>query len=589
MEMAPPPMPMGPGADANMAAMNPPAAPEPVPQAPVAPMKPGKPLTVKQEAAQAQGLTDQGMAMQQQGYAEEERGMEAMADVDARRFDAEAEMLAQRQQAAAELKQKHEGERIQAEEEKRTLGNGIAQAVDARKSWRMDRGRLLKQMDGGDKALGALSILLGAFGQHQTKSASNPAMDMLMKSIDQDAQDQMQEYDQLGENAAEAKSSYKEYMAQLKDRDAAAAATKAELYQGYAEKIEMMGARSSSERVKANAVVISGQFKQKASQAILQGADSAHQRVQQRRQLAAQYSAQAKQDRQWRAEFDEGKRRYDLESQAKEKAALAAGNPAEAARIKEERSLGIGDLTGAPIKNKDGTSFLARSPESAIEIAKQTSATYGIATLASQLEDGYRKHGAEFTKTEAYRQLKSTHAQMQIELKEAFKLGVLAGPDLELINNAIGTSDPIELRGYTKALRGLADNSVTRLETRMRADGFTGKLNVPTASSMAAAQPSENSEEAKAIGALSSPQVNKYVGYKPGQPKPEEKPLRFSEPARPGKEFYSEIGFSGSEAAALGSLRDRGAKAEAKAMADSLRGVTGKSKIVAQLDAIARM
>lgn len=478
------PMPMGPGADANMAAMNPPALPEPVPQAPAAPVKPGKPLTVKQEAAAAQALTDQSMSMATGAMDRAAKATTDQAAIDSQMHTAIADETAKREYDLGVMRQKHEGEKMQAEQEKSTLRNGITQAVDARKSWKMDRGRLLKQMDGGDKTLGLLSMILGAFAQTMNKGQSNPAMDVLMKRIDQDADDQRQEYDQLGENVGEAKSSYKEYLDQLGDKDAAFAATKAERIDSYKSQLEMLAARSSSERVKTQAALAIADLDTKKAGIIGQAADSAHARVHQRRQLQEQAANRA-----------EGRRQFDIgrldRLAAEQKAAMAAGDTAKVAQLAEERKLGIGDLTGSPVKNKDGTSFLARSPESAIEIAKQAAATYGIATLASQLEDGYKKHGSEFTKTEAYRQLQSTHAQMQIELKEAFKLGVLAGPDLELINRAIGTSDPTELRSYTKALRGLADNSVGRLETRMKADGFTGRLNVPTASSMTAAEDTE--------------------------------------------------------------------------------------------------
>lgn len=506
-EAAPPPgpSPMEQGAAANIAAMAPQDAPQAPEQAP-APAEPyvprdakGRPLkgsrALEAKATHAEGQAD-SIAM---GALEQQKaGLEKQAAADSAEQLQVADAMAQRDQDLAVFRQQREVEKVREAEEKRSLGNGIASAVDARKSWRMDRGRLLKQMDGGSKALGFLSVLMGSLSQTMNKGQSNPAMDVLLQRIDQDANDQMQEYDQLGENVDESKSAYKEYLAQLGDKEAAFAATKADRIEEYKGQLEMIAARASSERVKTQALVAAAELDKEKAGIIGKTAE----RMWGRFESAKQREMQG-------AQLAESRRQFDLQRldklKAEEKAALAAGDSAKAAQLAEERKLGIGDLTGAPVKNKDGTSFLARSPESAIEIAKQAAATYGIATLAGQLEDGYKKYGAEFTKTDAYRQLQSTHAQMQIELKEAFKLGVLAGPDLELINRAIGTSDPTELRSYTKALRGLADNSVGRLETRMKADGFTGKLNVPTASSFSAPQDSKFKDVSQSLGTRKGP------------------------------------------------------------------------------------
>lgn len=593
-EMAPPPMPMGPGADANMAAMNPPAAPEPAPMAPqpqAAPVKPGKPLSVKQEAAAAQGMTEQGMQMQQQGFAQEEAGVKDVADVDAKRFDAEAALIEQRQQAAAELKQKHEGERMQAEEEKRSLGNGIASAVDARKSWRMDRGRLLKQMDGGDKALGALSLIIGAFAQTMNKGQSNPAMDVLMKRIDQDAEDQRQEYDQLGENVGEAKSSYQAYMAELKDRDAAAAATKAELYQSYAEKAELLGLRSSSERVKANSVIIAGQFKQKASEAILKGADSAHQRVQQRRQLGAQYAGLAEQRRQF--DLTRGDR---LAAEAKQEAAARAAAESGATDIPLDRM--VFDGNGKPLMTpaeaapggngppKPGKMWAPGTKEEAKESKELMAMDATTADLAAKLIEGRKKHGAEFFKSQEGRAMLSTFSSLRATTIKRWGLGAPSADDLKLTDGGIGTDDPNEWRGYEQGLIRLVEDNYAQTGRRLKTMGYPGDYRAPKFG--ADEIPTEKKAMAETVGALKSPQVNKYTAYSPDS-KPAAEPMKWSGPAEPSRPFYERMGFESSHAAALASLRDTGDKKSAAAMADSIRGVPGKEKMVEQLDAIARM
>ena len=160
------------------------------------------------------------------------------------------------------------------------------------------------------------------------------------------------------------------------------------------------------------------------------------------------------------------------------KVATRASAQAEGEKKQRENSpewiageLGAGDLT-----NEDGTPVLFRTSESAARIAKKRGAVDNAARLIDQLSAARAKYGwsSDLFKSDEWREAKADMGALIIESKNDAELGALSGPDMDLIESMLGTTDPTETRDPTPGLKRSRMNSINGLNTVIRAEARPG-------------------------------------------------------------------------------------------------------------------
>ena len=160
------------------------------------------------------------------------------------------------------------------------------------------------------------------------------------------------------------------------------------------------------------------------------------------------------------------------------KVATKASAEAEGEKKRRENSpewiageLGAGDLV-----NEDGTPVLFRTSESAARIAKKRGAVDNAARLIDQLIAARAKYGwsSDLFKSDEWREAKADMGALIIESKNDAELGALSGPDMGLIEQMLGTTDPTETLDPTPGLKRARMNSINGLNTVIRAEARPG-------------------------------------------------------------------------------------------------------------------
>lgn len=77
------------------------------------------------------------------------------------------------------------------------------------------------------------------------------------------------------------------------------------------------------------------------------------------------------------------------------------------------------------------------APEPTVDEKKQVLALRTAQDTLNDLKDTFKKTGTEILPTTGKTQLRSQYRNLQLQLKELFNLGVLNGPDLELMNEVL--------------------------------------------------------------------------------------------------------------------------------------------------------
>ena len=141
--------------------------------------------------------------------------------------------------------------------------------------------------------------------------------------------------------------------------------------------------------------------------------------------------------------------------------AARQNNPNERAR--ELAVSGVVDDTGQPV-------LYSESNIKAVRDGKETAEE--MVRLTDDLVRMIKKNGwsSDFIKSKEWRQAKQNYGEIVIKKKEQDKLGVLTGPDVELVTKEIGTEDPTETRGQQAidALLHFRQNQIEGINTKLR-------------------------------------------------------------------------------------------------------------------------
>jgi hypothetical protein len=375
-------------------------------------------------------------------------------------------------------------------------------AMDAFVNHKVDQNRLWHNMGTGSKIMAGIGIMLSGLGNALAKKgdARNPALDMIMGAIQDDVRMQLADRDKLGQVAAMRKDAVGDLRAAYNDDEAAYGAIVAGNTRRVANNVAAVAARAKDPaaklRAEEGAALLNGEA-DKIAQAADERAAAARQQALENKQRASQLGLAWAGHKRGIFESDrafaEGQRKFDLDMQKDYDLAMAAaaakraeGDAKAAERIekeaKETRELAIGGFNREPLKNKDGTVFKSPDTHEAAKLRKQVTAGAEAIRIIDQIKQLREKEGATWFKTDAARQLKGNLAALQLEIKNSAELGVLAGPDMGLIESYLGTGDPTEFDTFGSIEKGLDEarnNLRSKVQRSLETANYTGTWQPP--------------------------------------------------------------------------------------------------------------
>lgn len=433
----------------------PPAQIEPPAPAPIEPAAPAPQPAPAQPAGQAQAPAApppaaneqpvdafQASAIgQQDAYDQAIDAEMAKGDIAAQEAQARASVLQARDAKLAELEAQRQQQAAADQAERAKLEQKYAAAVDAEAAWKMDRGRYWSKTSTGQKIGFAIGMALSGIGAALNKQQGNGALDLLMGFIDQDAQDQMVEHDNLAKRIGLAGAQADRFKALAADRAGEFTLRRATALEAAAREVEVMASQYAAPAARAHAAGLAAALRGEKASALGKFAEGEWGRDMQQRQFdeqvrarkaAAAAAAAARRDAAARdaRDFAESQRRFDIET-ANKAAAMAAAGQADAAKMYiEQRKL---EIPGATLK--DGKPLTARTEKEAQATREVLGATHQIVGLVDDMEALIKKEGgiSAALKSPEYQRITSMAAQLDNALRVGNQMGALDNGALKMM------------------------------------------------------------------------------------------------------------------------------------------------------------
>lgn len=465
-----------------------------------APTPPPKPRPTDPTAMQVDSLERRGEIAQELGEVESQAARERKGVLDQQIVD---EDRAEKERAAVREREQKELAQSRAKQQS---------AMDAYVNHKVDQNRAWHNRSTGSKIMAGIGVALAGLGSAfsaragRDVSASNPALDLIRKSIDDDVQLQLADRDKLRDVAGRAKDATSDLLAQHKDRESQYDALREAGRRRVALRFDQIAANmqdpakkliaeNSAEELRGEAGVIGAARDQR---------DLENRRADKQVAISAGNLALARASHE-RGIFEsdrdheEGKRRFDvtsnaayLDALAKAKEADDKGNKeaAEAARKEaaEIRDLGIGggvkkvvvidgkpEVVYEPLKDSKGNIWKAPTtlaPKLQVRKGKVDNLVKLMDDTVNLIEE--HGHESDFARSPAWQEMQTNWSSMVINDKTIDELGVLAGPDLPLIAKKIGTADPTQVRDTIPGIRKARSNTLMGLNDDLRAAGYDG-------------------------------------------------------------------------------------------------------------------
>ena len=167
-----------------------------------------------------------------------------------------------------------------------------------------------------------------------------------------------------------------------------------------------------------------------------------------------------------------GRKQYDKWLEVKQKQGQATKVGIETSDDERNRQFAVGEIVddqGAPVK--------FRSTDAATKVAKGFASADLSVTLLDRLITARQQYGwsSDLFKSPEWREMQSDFAQLLLEKKNIDELGVIAGPDMDLMQKALGTKDPTELRDPTSGLKRIRRTTVQKMNSVIRAEAALPK------------------------------------------------------------------------------------------------------------------
>jgi hypothetical protein len=136
------------------------------------------------------------------------------------------------------------------------------------------------------------------------------------------------------------------------------------------------------------------------------------------------------------------------------------------------RQTGVGELV-----DTDGKTLRFRGTESAEKVATQKAAGDFMVQLLDRMDTAYQQHGwsSDLLKSPEWQEAQADLNQYILEKKNLDQLGVLAGPDLDLIKGSYGKLDITGMRNPGAGLRRARANTIEKINSTVRAQVASGQ------------------------------------------------------------------------------------------------------------------
>lgn len=430
----------------------------PQPEPPPAPTQPQLDIPPPPPPVQAGAVPPEqaGMDLQRQGLQLQEQSVQTTAQADAAEADRQAAALAERNTRLEA--ERAETARQDAARQKRLgeIQGNVTKSVDDWANYKVDPGRRWKNASTGRKIGAAIAVAMTALGDAlQRKSGPNLALEMIMKSIDDDVNLQVQERQHLGDVAQRTRTSLDDYRRDYGDWQQARSLKLAEEYKRTADEIERIAAKTKGDKAKANALAMVGELRGRAGALMqdtgmktwnreMEQAKFAEQKRQARTQEGLAFAAHKQRESQFTEEMKF--RREQLAAQQKS-AADEYLSKASAEQARALRENGIKDPTTRQyIIGDDGQPIMERN---ATEGAKTQELLANTQTLLSTIDDIKGKIASDpgFQKLNATEKQAALQTQLQalaLQLKESYTLGTLDKGSVDFLDKMTG-GDPTKI------------------------------------------------------------------------------------------------------------------------------------------------
>lgn len=388
----------------------------------------------------------------------------------------------------AEQERLQEEERKQRQLDEQVLNDDYGRLLKKHENFRVDPTR---GMSGDRQTWAWIAAAISGLGRVVSgrDPSSNPGLDTLMKQFDVRVQHQMAEHDALGNTIGMKRQELTDFRGATKDRLAQYDLRMAGELNRAARTAETVGKRAAAVSEREAAKEVAATLRQEATARL--GSAAAQEAEMRARARAARAAAMAhaqkaaEEQRRFMAKekviLDPATGRYIPDPafakpvdglEAREQVAKTTKAEADAAAATLAGSTGERErLYGIPgIKTKAGGMPLASSTAAAEDLRNGKASLDTAARLIDEMIALRKRDGwsSELVKSDEWRQIQVNFNDLKLSRKEIDKLGVLAGPDMDLIEGALGTADPTEVRDPLAGLEKSRANMVNKYNASLK-------------------------------------------------------------------------------------------------------------------------
>lgn len=351
---------------------------------------------------------------------DKQAAQDKITNLDAADADKLAEILDQHHRELTRRDKARQAVREQELAEGRAELNKLKSMYDSYASAEIDPDHIWADKGTGSKILAGISVALSGLGMAlKGKGGENPALNIIESAIDRDLKIQFEKIERMGKAAENQKGLVAEYWKHADRKENAFTMAKATVLEHTARRFELVGAKSKSARVKANAEVLAAKTREKVARELekvrVQVVDDRQQNYQNR-------TARINADNNTR-EQDRRDKQFAIDQENARK---------KAARVTDDSNWVNGVGGGKLDKNR----VLIDDPKTREEIRSIVVATQGKRNALKRLEQIVSAEGREFSWSEA----------SQEALGEAYSAATT------ILHDAKGTSSTADAIAYLGGL-----------------------------------------------------------------------------------------------------------------------------------------
>lgn len=483
----------------------------PTPAPPPAPVK-GKAGTLPSSARQPEApppptVGEQVAAEGAAGYDQQGQAIADQAAIEGQAADERARILGERNDELARIDKAREAQVAADMARAKDLDERVNTAVEAEANYKIDENRRWHDLSTGRKVLAGISVALAGLGEALSgHGGKNPALDFIVGEIERDTRNQYAQAERLRGKIGIATDTARRFSEVAKDHVAQINMLSAAQIERTARDIEATAAQYDSPKAKAQAKQLAGDLRVKKAEYVGNAVNAEWQRDFHEREFTEQKrSNRAQQSISWanlkqadRFHTDEMKLRTDamlLDAAKLDQSGAVEGAKALREQAKEERELSVGgvatmagtDAKGAPIvrvqplKNADGSIYLAPDSTAARDIRKAKAATDVVVHFIDDTRRIIKAEGGmtNLDKNAAWQEVQSNKAMIGNSLRVAYEMGALDKGALQQMEAMLGGVAPTGWQSYVfdpgAGFAQVREQALVKLNATLNANNYTGE------------------------------------------------------------------------------------------------------------------